>query len=128
MNLVERHIIKKSDTRYKELDNICFLSKNLYNATLYAFRQHYFNTEEFLGYLSLNKEFVLSDNPDYRALPSKVSQATMKIVENNYKSFFALKKKGEKDAEANFLQNLKGGIKAKIAKDLTDSQQREITK
>lgn len=48
MNLVERHIIKKSDTRYKELDNICFLSKNLYNATLYAFRQHYFNTEEFL--------------------------------------------------------------------------------
>jgi putative transposase len=99
MNLVERHIIKKSDTRYKELDNICFLSKNLYNATLYAFRQHYFNTEEFLGYLSLNKEFVLSDNPDYRALPSKVSQATMKIVENNYKSFFALKKKGEKDAE-----------------------------
>lgn len=84
MNLVERHIIKKSDTRYKELDNICFLSKNLYNATLYAFRQHYFNTEEFLGYLSLNKEFVLSDNPDYRALPSKVSQAT--ILE----SFFAL--------------------------------------
>lgn len=63
MNLVERHIIKKSDTRYKELDNICFLSKNLYNATLYAFRQHYFNTEEFLGYLSLNKEIEVCSSP-----------------------------------------------------------------
>ena len=35
MKMVERVIIKKSNKQYKELDNLCFLSKNLYNATLY---------------------------------------------------------------------------------------------
>ena len=35
MRLVEKHIIKQSDGRYKELDNLMFLSKNLYNAALY---------------------------------------------------------------------------------------------
>ena len=35
MKLVERHIINKSDKRWKSLDDICFLSKNLYNSALY---------------------------------------------------------------------------------------------
>ena len=38
MKLVERHIIKKNDKRYNELDNLCFLSKNLYNQALYRIR------------------------------------------------------------------------------------------
>ncbi len=34
MKLVEQHIIKSNNKFYKELDNLCFLSKNLYNTAL----------------------------------------------------------------------------------------------
>ena len=32
MILSERHIIKKTNSLYSELDNLCFLSKNIYNS------------------------------------------------------------------------------------------------
>ena len=35
MVLVEKHIIKPKHKDYDELDNLCWLSKNLYNSTLY---------------------------------------------------------------------------------------------
>ena len=50
MKLVEKHIIKKADARFKALDNVCFRSKNLYNAALYTVRQHYFETKEYLPF------------------------------------------------------------------------------
>ena len=46
MILTERHIIKKSNSLYSELDNLCFLSKNLYNSALYAIRQYYFENKK----------------------------------------------------------------------------------
>lgn len=92
MRLVEQHIIKQSDSRYKELVELAVLSKNLYNAALYAVRQHYFANQEFLKYESVNKQFVDSKNADYYALPTKVSQQTLKMVEQNFKSFFGLLK------------------------------------
>lgn len=99
MHLTERHFIKKSDQCYAELDNVCFLSKNLYNAGLYAVRQHYFETGKYLSYATLAGQFVKSNNPDFRALPAKVSQATLKMVDQNFKSFFGLlkSKKNGKD-------------------------------
>jgi len=39
MKLVEQHIIKPNNVLYKDLDNLCFLSKNLYNQALYRIRQ-----------------------------------------------------------------------------------------
>jgi putative transposase len=88
MRLVERHIIKKSDNRYSELDKICFLSKNLYNAGLYATRQFYFTDKKFLNYINLNNQFVKEKQVDYYSLPAKVAQQTLKLVEQNFKSFF----------------------------------------
>ena len=49
MILVEKHIIKKTNLIYNELDHACFLSKNLYNASLYEVRQYYFNTKKYLN-------------------------------------------------------------------------------
>ena len=46
MNLVEKHIVKRTDRRYKELLELCHLSKNLYNTVLYTIRQHFFETEK----------------------------------------------------------------------------------
>lgn len=91
---VEQHQITKYDSRFKEVDYLCFLSKNLYNATLYAVRQHYFKTKRYLSYYQVNNEFTHSNNLDYRALPAKVSKYTQMLVDKNFKSFFALRKKG----------------------------------
>lgn len=90
---VEIHHISYQHRYYKELDHLCFLSKNLYNATLYAVRQHYFKTKEYLRYCQVNKEFIHQNQPDYRALPAKVSKWVQKLVEQDFKSFFALLKK-----------------------------------
>ena len=88
MILTEQHIIKKSDSRYNELDNLLFLSKNLYNAGLYTTRQYFFENKKFLNYQSLTSIMIKDNNIDYRRLPAKVSQQTLKLVEQNFKSFF----------------------------------------
>ena len=90
MLLVEKHIIKPKHKYYDELDHLCWLSKNLYNATLYTVRQYYFETKQFLNYQAVNKIYVGSNNPDYRTLPAKVAQHTQMLVDRNFKSFFAL--------------------------------------
>lgn len=89
---VEKHIINNTHKFYEEMDKVSFLSKNLYNSTLYSIRQHFFDNKEFISYSKLNKIFGDSNQVDYRALPSKVSQQTMKMVEQNFKSFFKLLK------------------------------------
>ena len=92
MVLVEKHIIKPHHKYYDELDHLCFLSKNLYNATLYSIRQYYFANKQFLNYHAVNKLFAGGNQPDYRALPAKVAKHTQMLVESNFKSFFALLK------------------------------------
>lgn len=92
MQLTESIQIHKGSELYRELDHVCFLSKNLYNASLYAVRQHFFNTGKFLNYAASNGQFIQSHNPDYYALPTKVSQQTMQLVDRNFKSFFGLLK------------------------------------
>lgn len=88
MTLVEQHIIKKSDSRYAELYSVCHLSKNLYNVGLYRTRKYFFENKKFLNYHSLTSLLSKEDNIDYRALPAKVSQQVLRLVEQNFKSFF----------------------------------------
>ena len=87
--LVERHIIKNN----KELDMICFKSKNLYNKALYLIRQHYFETKNYLSYYDVNRILVDSKDTDYYSLPTRISNQVLMLLDNNFKSFFALKKK-----------------------------------
>lgn len=91
-NRVERHIITLTNPMYKSLDHLCYLSKNLYNATLYEVRQHYFKGLGYLNYNEVNKLFTHQNQKDYRELPAKVSKWTQKLVEQNMKSFFKLSK------------------------------------
>ena len=92
MVLVEKHIIKPKHKYYDEIDNLCWLSKNLYNSTLYNVRQYYFENKKLLKYQVINKIYVDTNNEDYRALPSKVAKHTQMLVEHNFKSFFGLLK------------------------------------
>lgn len=90
MILVEKHIIKPKHKNYNELDNLCWLSKNLYNSTLYNVRKYYFENKKLLKYQDINKMYVDTNNSDYRALPAKVAKHTQMLVEHNFKSFFGL--------------------------------------
>ena len=88
MLLVEEHIIDKGHSLHSECDRLCFLSKNLYNASIYSIRNQYELNKEYLNYHLLDKIFIKSGNVDYRALPAKVSQQIMMVLDRNYKSYF----------------------------------------
>ena len=88
MQLVEQHIIKKSNHLYKELDKMCLLSKNLYNQSLYRVRQYYFENKKYLTYAKNVNSLTQEQQVDYISLPRKVSQWVCKQVDNNFKSFF----------------------------------------
>src|SRR5688500_8137623 len=87
MQLVEQHIIDKADPRWEELDWSCFLSKNLYNAANYVVRQAYIHEQRTIAYEQLAK--LMRDNPDYCALPRKVSQWVLKQVDHDWQAYFA---------------------------------------
>ena len=95
MNLTERHIIKPNNELYPFLDDLCFKAKNLYNSTLYRIRQEWFaNKKQFgigkyIGYITVQKDFQNNNQPDYRAIPVNVSQQIMRVVDQNFKAFFA---------------------------------------
>ena len=109
MILTERHIIKKTNPLYSELDNLCFLSKNLYNSALYTVRQYYFENKKYLSWVNINNNFVKGKQVDYYALPCKVSQQTLKMVDQNMKSFFnAIKAKKSKAKLPKYLDKVKG--------------------
>jgi len=88
MQLVEQHIIRKTDERFRPLDEALFKSKNLYNATLYQVRQQFLNNGSYISYATLQHIFQEQNQFDYRQLPTKVAQQTMKLVDQNMRAFF----------------------------------------
>lgn len=97
MKRTEKHIVTKYNVNYKQVDHMCFMSKNLYNATLYAIRKYKESTGKFIRYNDIEKQFRLSNQPDYRSLPANSSQQIMMIVDKNLKSYFSVLSKWKKD-------------------------------
>jgi len=87
MKLVERHIITKQNKLFKEIDTLAFLSKNLYNAANYLIRQEFISNNKYLS----NREVyhLIKASVDYKALPAKVSNQVLRVLERNWKSFLA---------------------------------------
>src|SRR5215470_16766180 len=86
MQLVEKHIIERSDPRYAALDKAAFASKNLFNATLYIVRQVFIGEGEYLNYNTMDK--VMQKHEAYRGLPTKVAQEIVKQVHEAWVSYF----------------------------------------
>ena len=96
MNLTETHQIRLNHKLYSICDELCFKSKNLYNAALFEFRQSYFDKEvDTLTWQNLNRIFNQNNQFDYRELPSKVSNTVLKKLGNNISSFWSLVKKSD---------------------------------
>lgn len=97
MRLVEQHIIKKNDSRYKNIDHVCFLSKNLYNAALYVIKQNFLVTGKWIRCGELNKHFISENNIDFRALSGSSAQQVLMTLDNNLKSYFKAIKAWKRD-------------------------------
>jgi IS605 OrfB family transposase len=97
MQLVEKHIIKKTHKFYKQIDELCFLSKNLFNYANYIIRQSYIKERKYLAYSALQK--LCQGTADYVALPAKVSQQVLMKLDEAWKSFFAASREYAKHPE-----------------------------
>ena len=69
----------------KRLDEYAFACKNLYNSTLYEYRQRFFNHEPLLSAYDMFDVMSTYDSP----VPAKVKQQVIMQVAQNIKSFYA---------------------------------------
>ena len=88
MDLTEKEIIYSTDERFDLIKNLCHLSKNLYNASLYDVRQYYFETKSYRTWQSQRPIFTKNNNPDYYALQSHVAGEVLMQVGRQFLSFF----------------------------------------
>jgi IS605 OrfB family transposase len=95
MQLVEKHVIRKTDARFAFIDRASFASKNLYNAALYEIRQHFIFCGKYLNYNQMDKR--MQKHEAYRSLPRKVSQQVLKLLDKNWKSYFEATRAYEED-------------------------------
>lgn len=87
MQLVEQHVIDREDARYPLIDAAAFASKNLYNLALYHMRQSFIHQGVYLPYAEVYHQ--MKSHEAYRGLPTKVSQQVMKVLDKNWKAYFA---------------------------------------
>ena len=90
MKLVERHIIKRGHPFWKEIDALCWHSKNLYNSANFILRQNFIYGHGYLNYNQMADWLKYTEQ--YKALPAKVSQQVLRGLERNWKAFFAANK------------------------------------
>jgi len=97
MQLTEQHIVKTNE--WKEW---CIKAKELYNQSLYYWKQSMIgNIEKFSEY-ELTGVYAKFNEPTFRALPSNTSQQIVRILFRNISSWKAAKKSYYKDS-SNFL-------------------------
>lgn len=105
--LVERHLFSSDDVRYKELIELCARSKDVYNAGLSLIMKYRETNDGHLFYYSLCKEILRNiDSVEYNAyrkLPSSVSQQTLKILDNNFKSYFKVLSNNKENINKTFI-------------------------
>ena len=90
MHLVEKYIIDKNYSLFKEAETLCFLSNNLFNYANYIIRKKLLKTGEYFNYNALQKQ--CQGTPDYTALPAQVSQQVLLRLHEIGQAFFAANK------------------------------------
>ena len=84
MILVEKHIIKSS----KELDDLTFKCKNLYNKANYLIRQEFINNGKYI--FKFDMFTLLKDDVNYKSIGnSRVARCVLRTLDANWKGFFA---------------------------------------
>ncbi len=116
MRVVERHIIKSSNQYWKEIDELAFKSKNLYNLANYHCRQRFFETGKSLSLTDLDHATKSSDA--YLALPTKVSKQIIKRVTSTWRGYFQGHKEWQKYPDKFLARKALGCAKSEATSDL----------
>lgn len=90
MRLVERHVIKIGHQFYKEIDDLAWRSKNLYNYANYLVRQSFIFEGKYLNNAAIFH--LVKHHESYSAIPRKVSNQVLMVLHRNWKSFFEAQK------------------------------------
>lgn len=88
--LAEKQIVAKSDSRFEQLDNLCFRAKNLYNRAMYLTRHSLFD-ENFQFTTNFESDLRADvEHPDYRNMLDMASaQQVLRQVSSAWKAYFA---------------------------------------
>jgi putative transposase len=86
MQLVEQHLIRKTDPCSAAIDAAAFASKNLYNQATYQIRQAFIHEGKYLPYVEIFHRIKHMDC--YQALPRKVSNSILILIHKNWVAFF----------------------------------------
>jgi putative transposase len=86
--------VKPNHPIYRECEDLCVISKQLYNVGLYELRQTLFNKSEFLNYKVLYQE--MKKNENWTALPRKISNKVWKQVTGSWSHWLKALKEYEK--------------------------------
>ena len=97
MQVVELHLIRKSDPRFDAIDRAAFASKNLYNQATYQMRQAFIHEGKYLPYAEIFHR--VKHLECYQALPRKVANSILILIDKNWKSFRKSLKEWKKHPE-----------------------------
>jgi putative transposase len=86
MQLVEQHIVSKSDPRFRSIDEMAFAAKNLWNLANYSVRQSFIFEHMYLNTTAVYHLVKSSDA--YKALPRKVSNQVLIQLDRAWTAFF----------------------------------------
>lgn len=102
MQTLKQHLRKLTKDQFKELNQLCLHSNSLYNCALYTIKKYYEETNEYLTYNKLYH--IMKSNIHYKKMNTRLAQQTLRLVDKDYRSFFALlnrKVKGQYAGEIN---------------------------
>ena len=95
MKLVKQYLVKEGGEDFKELDALTFHTKNVYNATLYCWRQALIKDKKIL---SPHENYdLLKEQKCYREIPQNVAASTFNLVQQNIKAHFCALESYKKD-------------------------------
>ena len=87
---IETHRITFNHKSYPTLVQLSHLSNNLYNQANFIVRQNFIHNNQYLNYYAMDKLFrkhtYLQNN--WSQLPSQAKQQVIKLLDQNWKSFF----------------------------------------
>lgn len=88
--LTQQNILKADSTTIEIVKKLSYHCAKLYNVGLYSVKQYFQNTTEYLPYAK--NYHICKVNENYKLLRTDVGQQILRLVERDFKSFFALLK------------------------------------
>lgn len=87
MLITQKNRLRKLNSEeYHIIQNLCHISKNLYNTTLYTVKNYFTENNQYLPYNETAG--ILKTDLNYKLLYSQCAQQTLKIVDREFHSFF----------------------------------------